>query len=172
MVLFLTVLFLAWLGPSPQMPTPSTKEDISGDYYVPQALSSFSYVIEMKDWNGVDPIQKIKQYYQDKNVPAVIVYADYADGLKLSQTTLNVGNAYSPSFVMAATKTAEEALSNIDPKNPKAGAEGTLIVIYGTGKVRAIASAISNYFVASGAVIDHNAYVDIFKGITHQIPRQ
>lgn len=171
MILFFA-LFLAWLGTSEDVAKTPKPGSVSSDYYVPQALSSYSYVIELKNWRYGNPIQMIKKYYEEKNTPAVIVTADFKDGIRQGGSVIEVGKSYSNQWLMEARKLASSKLSDIDAKNPEAGADGTLIILRPTGTVTVVSAAITNFSVSSGPVIDHNVYTDLFKGITHMVPKK
>jgi hypothetical protein len=171
MILLTFQLFLAWLGtPDGTAKTP-TPGNISGDRFIPQMLSSFSYVIEMKSWRGESPLKAIKKYYSEKKIPAVIVYAEFRNGVKLADAVINVGQSYSPQWTQEARKLAAGQIALIDPNQPEKGAEGTLIVLQNSGSVMVIAVSIANMTVNAGPVIDHNVYTDLFQGISHMVPR-
>jgi hypothetical protein len=170
MILFFS-LFLAWIGTSEDVAKTPKQAGASADYYVPQALSSYSYVIELKNWRYSNPIQMIKKYYEEKNTPAVIVTADFKDGIRQGGSVVDVGKSYSNQWLMEARKLASSKLSDIDVKSPEKGAEGTLIILRPTGVVTVVVVAITNFSVGAGPVIDHNVYTDLFKGITHMVPK-
>lgn len=171
MILLIT-MFLAWIGTPEDIPKTPKPGNISADYFIPQTLSSFSYVIEQKKWRGDNPVEMIKKYYAEKKVPAIIVTADYRSGIRQGGTSFQVGDNLSNSWLLEARKIAAETLAKIDPKNPEGGAEGTLIILKPTGTVTVVVSVIANGIASAGAVIDHNVYVDLFKGITHQVPKE
>jgi hypothetical protein len=125
MILFFA-LFLAYIGTTEEVPKTPRPGNISADYYIPQALSSFSYVIEQKKWRGDNPLQLIKKYYTEKKVPAFVATADFKAGIRQGGTSFQVGDNLSHSWLLEARKLTAETLAKIDPKNPEAGAEGTL----------------------------------------------
>jgi hypothetical protein len=167
-MLYLLMLFAASLFGDTM--SPPTREEISGDWFVPQGLSSFSYVITPRDTNFGNPLETIQNFYNQKNIPALILYADFVNGVKTFQKDIFIGNSHTHEYRLAALALAEETMAKINPARPERGASGVLIVLKGNGVIQAITVAIPNFTIASGPIIDHNAYVEIFRGITHQIP--
>lgn len=149
------------------MPTP---DHPAGDHFTPQALSTFSYVIREEHWNEDKPIEILKEYYEIKKLPAVIGHAIFKNGKKFSDSIVVVGHSYSPKFPNEGRQLVEAALSEIDPQNPHKGAASVLILLRADRVVEAIAVAIPNYSVSSGAVLDHNGFVESFSNIANAVP--
>lgn len=153
------------------MAQPSKVDNNSGNYYIPQTLSSFSYVLQQSQWKGVNPIPELVKFYARQKTPAAIVSADFANGVKLGVNVKMVGESYSPRFALAARRVAEDAIAAINSAHPETGAPGVLVLLKYSGAAQVIAVAIPNFTVSNGAVIDINGFTDIYKNIPNQVPR-